>query len=136
MTTAEVRDMAASKKKLWAGRIMSGLVIAFMLFDCAIKLLQLEIVRTSMAQLGYPQSSGLLIGIIEAGCLALYILPRTAVLGAILLTGIYGGAIASHVRLNDPLFSHVLFGVYLGLLTWGGLYLRDEKLRALIPFRR
>jgi hypothetical protein len=115
---------------------MSGLVIAFMLFDCAIKLLQLEIVRTSMAQLGYPQSSGLLIGIIEAGCLALYILPRTAVLGAILLTGIYGGAIASHVRLNDPLFSHVLFGVYLGLLTWGGLYLRDEKLRALIPFRR
>jgi DoxX-like family len=128
--------MAASKKKLWAGRIMSGLVIAFMLFDCAIKLLQLEIVRTSMAQLGYPQSSGLLIGIIEAGCLALYILPRTAVLGAILLTGIYGGAIASHVRLNDPLFSHVLFGVYLGLLTWGGLYLRDEKLRALIPFRR
>jgi hypothetical protein len=128
--------MAASKKKLWAGRIMSGLVIAFMLFDCAIKLLQLEIVRTSMAQLGYPQSSGLLIGIIEAGCLALYILPRTAVLGAILLTGIYGGAIASHVRLNDPLFSHVLFGVYLGLLAWGGLYLRDEKLRALIPFRR
>jgi hypothetical protein len=128
--------MVASKKKLWAGRIMSGLVIAFMLFDCAIKLLQLEIVRTSMAQLGYPQSSGLLIGIIEAGCLALYILPRTAVLGAILLTGIYGGAIASHVRLNDPLFSHVLFGVYLGLLTWGGLYLRDEKLRALIPFRR
>jgi len=128
--------MAASKKKLWAGRIMSGLVIAFMLFDCAIKLLQLEIVRTSMAQLGYPQSSGLLIGIIEAGCLALYVLPRTAVLGAILLTGIYGGAVASHVRLNDPLFSHVLFGVYLGLLAWGGLYLRDEKLRALIPFRR
>lgn len=115
---------------------MSGVVITFMTLDCAIKLAQLEVVKRSMIQLGYPPGLGLAIGAIETICLVLYVVPRTAVLGAILLTAVYGGAIASHLRLGDPLFTHVLFGVYLGLLAWGGLYLRDESLRSLIPFRR
>jgi hypothetical protein len=89
-----------------------------------------------MAPLGYPVQQGLTFGIIEAICLLLYILPQTAVLGAILLTGLLGGSVAAHMRVGDPLFSHVLFGVYVGILAWGGLYLHDDRLRALIPFRR
>jgi len=134
MTTLDIATPAPSRALSWTGWTMSGLVIAFMTFDCVIKLAQLDIVKRSMTQLGYSPGSALLIGLIEALCLVLYAVPRTAVLGAILLTAVYGGAIASHLRLGDPLFSHVLFGVYLGLLAWGGLYFRDGKLRALIPF--
>jgi hypothetical protein len=89
-----------------------------------------------MKQLGIPPELDRLIGAIELVCLVLYAFPRTAVLGAILFTAIYGGAITSHMRLEDPLFSHTLFGVYLGLLAWGGLWFRDERVRALLPFRR
>jgi hypothetical protein len=121
---------------LWVGRVTTGLVALFLAFDSAIKLMQLDVVREAMVPLGYPDYLGLVIGTIEAICLVLYVVPQTAVLGAILITGVLGGAIASHLRVGDPLFSHVLFGVYVGILAWGGLYLRDDRLRVLIPFRR
>jgi hypothetical protein len=124
------------KAMLWVGRVTTGLVALFLAFDSAIKLMQLDVVREAMVPLGYPDYLGLVIGTIEAICLVLYVVPQTAVLGAILITGVLGGAIASHLRVGDPLFSHVLFGVYVGILAWGGLYLRDDRLRVLIPFRR
>jgi len=125
-----------STPALWTGRGLSTLFVLFMLFDVAIKLLRLPIVEASMAQLGYPAGLGLPIGVIEALALVLYLIPRTAVLGAVLFTGVFGGAIASHLRVGDPLFSHTLFGVWLGLFAWGGLWLRDARLRALFPWRR
>jgi hypothetical protein len=121
---------------LWVGWTVSGLLLAFMTFDTFIKLLDLPVVVDTMKQLGIPPSLDRLIGAIELVCLVLYAFPRTAVLGAILFTAIFGGAITSHMRLEDPLFSHTLFGVYLGLLAWGGLWFRDERVRALLPFRR
>ncbi|MBI1775342.1 MAG: DoxX family protein [Proteobacteria bacterium] len=120
---------------IWTGRIMSGLVILFLIFDGVTKLIKIDPVVEAFAQLGYPDSLALPIGIIVLACAALYANPQTAILGAILLTGLLGGAIASHVRVGDPIFTHVLFGAYLGVLAWGGLYLRDEKLRALLSLR-
>ena len=125
-----------SNTSIWAGRIISGLVVAFLLFDGAIKLIPLEIVTETSAQLGIPTHLARTLGILTLLCAVLYAFPRTAVLGAILMTGYLGGAIYTHLRAGSPMFSHTLFGVYLGLLMWGGLYLRDERLRALIPFRR
>ena len=121
----------------WAGWVMAGLVIAFMLMDATMKLLALPIVLESGAPLGFTgvnMARGL--GTILLACTILYAMPRTALLGAILLTGYLGGAVATHVRVGSPLFTHVLFGVYLGVLIWGGLYLRDGRLRALIPLRQ
>lgn len=125
-----------SKTALWTGRVLTGIVTLFLVLDSAMKLLQLDAVREAMAPLGYPAGLGLVIGVIEAICLLLYIVPRTAVLGAILLTGLLGGSAAAHLRVGDPLVTHVLFGVYVGILAWGGLYFRDERVRALIPLRR
>ena len=125
-----------NKVLLWTGRVLSILVVLFLAMDCTMKLLDLQPVKTAMIQLGWPVGLDRLIGGIELVCLVLYAIPRTSILGAILTTGLLGGAIASHLRQGDPLFSHVLFGVYVGLMAWGGLYLRDEKLRALIPLRR
>ena len=125
-----------SKTALWTGRVLTGIVTLFLVLDSAMKLLQLDAVREAMAPLGYPAGLGLVIGVVEAICLLLYIVPRTAVLGAILLTGLLGGSAAAHLRVGDPLVTHVLFGVYVGILAWGGLYFRDERVRALIPLRR
>lgn len=125
-----------SKTALWTGRVLTGIVTLFLVLDSAMKLLQLDAVREAMAPLGYPAGLGLVIGVIEAICLLLYIVPRTAVLGAILLTGLLGGSAAAHLRVGDPLVTHVLFGVYVGILAWGGLYFRDERVRPLIPLRR
>ena len=119
-----------------AGRVLSALAIVFLTFDVAIKLVQLPVVGETMAQLGYAPELGLTIGIVELLCLVLYVVPRTALLGAILWTAVLGGAIASHVRVDSPLFSHVLFGVYLGLFLWGGLFLRSARLRELLPLTR
>ncbi|AZO77173.1 MULTISPECIES: DoxX family protein [unclassified Bosea (in: a-proteobacteria)] len=123
--------------QLWIGRIMSGLVVAFLVFDGGIKLAPLAIVTETMQQLGYSGSQELArgLGVMTLGIALLYALPRTSVLGAILLTGLLGGAMATHLRVGSPLFSHLLFGLYLGLLAWGGLYLRDPRLRRLIPVR-
>lgn len=127
-----------SKFMLWAGRIITGVVILFMTFDTGVKLIEMDIVRETMLQLGYPLrlASGFEIGVIEAICLVLYVIPRTSVLGAILLTAVMGGAIASHLRVGSPLPTHTLFGVYLGILIWAGIYLRNPRLRELIPVQR
>ena len=127
-----------SKWATWIGYGLSGLVILFMLFDGGIKLVPLDVVITATAELGYPASVGLArgLGILALVCTALYAHPRTSVLGAILLTGYLGGTVATHLRADSPVFSHMLFGVYLGIMLWGGLYLRDDRLRALIPYRR
>jgi DoxX-like protein len=125
-----------SKGRLWTGRIMSALPALFLLVDGVGKLIKPAPVVEGTVQLGYPESVLLGLGIVLLTCTILYTIPRTAILGAILLTGYLGGAIATHVRVGSPLFSHILFPVYLAMLIWGGLYLRDERLRALIPLRR
>jgi len=120
---------------LWTGRVMSAIVVLFLLMDAGMKLADVEPVQEAAQQLGWPLTLDRVLGVIVLACLVLYAVPRTAVLGAILITGLLGGAIAAHLRLLDPLFTHTLFGVYLGLFAWGGLWLRDERLRALIPLR-
>jgi hypothetical protein len=126
-----------SKFSRWTGRVLSGLVIVFLLFDGAIKLVPWPIVTETMDRMGYGSSENFArtLGAITIVCTVLYAVPPTSILGAILLTGYLGGAIASHVRLDSPLLSHTLFGLYLGLTLWGGLWLRDRSLRELIPFR-
>jgi hypothetical protein len=130
--------MPVSKPARWLGRILSGLVIVFLLFDGAIKLVPWPVVTETMDKMGYGSSENLArsLGIITVVCTVLYSVPPTSILGAILLTGYLGGAMASHVRIDSPLFTHTLFGLYLGLMVWGGLWLRDPILRNLIPFRR
>jgi len=125
-----------TKTKTIAGWVLTGLFTAFMLFDVGIKLVRLPIVGETLAGLGYPPEQGFLIGVIEAICLALYLVPRTSLLGAVLMMGVFGGAIASHMRLEHELFGFTLFGVYLGLMMWGGLWLRDPALRQTFPIRR
>ena len=127
-----------SKPARSTGRVLSGLVIVFMLFDGAMKLVPWPIVTETMDKMGYGSSEGMArsLGIITIVCTVLYAVPPTSILGAILLTGYLGGTIASHLRIGSPLFSHTLFGLYLGLMVWGGLWLRDRSLRSLIPFRR
>lgn len=125
-----------SKSQLWAARIMSGIVILFMLMDSIMKFFQPAEVITGTTELGYATHHILPLGILGFISILLYAYPKTSILGAILLTGYWGGAIATHMRLDNPLFSHLLFPVYLGILAWGGLWLRDKKLRNLFPFRK
>jgi hypothetical protein len=131
-------DTEVSKPARITGRVMSGVVILFLLFDGAIKLVPLPVVTETMDKMGWGASDTLArsLGIITIVCTLLYSVPPTSILGAILLTDYLGGAIASHLRIGSPLFTHTLFGLYLGLMVWGGLYLRDGNLRALLPFRR
>lgn len=120
----------------WTGRVMSGSAILFLAPNTVIKLIDHPIVQAVMSDLGWPLKFDRLIGVIELVCLALYAIPRASVLGMVLTTGLIGGAIATNLRAEQPLFSHILFGVYLGVWMWLGLWLRDPKLRAMIPFRR
>jgi len=120
----------------WIGWGMTGLMVVFLLFDSLAKLALEQHVVEATTKIGYPVDVIRPLGLICFVSTVLYAIPRTAVLGAILLTSYLGGAIASKVRIEDPLFSSVLFGVYFGLLVWGGLYLRDERLRSLLPLRR
>lgn len=128
----------SNAKMLWAGRILSGLAILFLAMDAAGKLFAPEMMIANSPPLGLPEEVGFhrMLGAILAICVALYAIPQSRFLGAILITGFLGGAIASHVRVGSPLFSHTLFGVYIGLMVWGGLWLRDDRLRALIPFAK
>ena len=119
-----------------AGWIVSGLVGAFLAMSASLKFFTPDIVRETMGGLGWPAHHDLMIGIIETVCVVLYLVPRTSVLGAVLETALLGGAIATNVRVDNPLFSHELFGVYLGMLVWLGLWLRDGRVRALLPLRR
>lgn len=123
---------------VWTGRGLSGLYVLFMLgASIAPKFLMADMVaEQSMTPLGWPAKYLLLIAAIELGCVILYVIPRTSLLGAVLMTGLLGGAIAANLRVENPLFSHTLFGVYLGLFMWGGLWLRDASLRAIFALRR
>ena len=127
---------AVSKKVLWTGYVLSALPTLFLLMDSVMKLLKLEVVVKTTVQLGFPESVIVGLGIVLLACVILYVIPGTSVLGAILLTGYLGGAVATHVRVGDPLFSHLLFPVYLGVLLWGGLVLREPRLRQLMPLRK
>jgi hypothetical protein len=123
---------AVSNKSLWAGRIISGVTILFLLFDSSVKLMNLPAAAEATVRLGYPARLLLAIGIAELVCVVLYVIPRTSILGAILLAGYLGGATATQVRLEDPWF---FFPIVIGMLVWLGLYLRDERLRELVPLR-
>lgn len=120
----------------WLGWVLSGLFIVFMIFDGGIKLVPLQPVIDTMTGLGYPVETARTLGIISLVCTLLYAIPRTSVLGAVLLTAYLGGAVATNLRVGTPLFSHELFGVYMGLFAWGGLWLRNAKLRAIFPVIR
>ena len=126
-----------SRATLWAGRILTGLFAVFILgASVAPKLLHMPIAEEIMAQLGWPAGFAFMIGLIELGCLILYLIPRTSVLGAVLMMGLLGGAMATQIRAGSPLFSHILFSLSLGLFMWGGLGLRNPQLRALFPVAR
>ncbi len=122
---------------LWTGRFLTGLFALFMLgASITPKLFQMPVAEETLAQLGWPSGYAFLIGLIELACLMLYLIPRTSVLGAVLMMGLLGGATATQIRAESPLFSHILFSLYLGLFMWGGLWLRDQRLRAIFPIVR
>lgn len=118
------------------GRVLSGVAVLFLLFDSAGKLFEVQPVIDGTLQLGYPRDIVFTLGIILLTCVVAYVVPHTAAFGAVLLTAYLGGAVATHVRVENPLFSHVLFPTYVAALLWGGLLLRDRRLRACLPFRR
>lgn len=119
-------------KAIWVGRILSGLGVLFLAIDAAMKLIMHPVAVKGTTELGYPASVIFGLGVLQAILLLIYVVPRTAVIGAVLWTGYLGGAIATHVRLGNPLFSHVLFPVYVAVLLWGGLWLRDTRVREVI----
>jgi hypothetical protein len=122
---------------IWTGRVLTGIFALFMLgASIAPKLLGMPVAEETMLQLGWPSGYTLMIGLIELTCLVLYLIPRTSVFGAVLTMGLLGGAMATQIRADSPLFSHVLFSLYLGLFMWGGLWLRDPRLRTLFPVAR
>jgi hypothetical protein len=125
-----------SKSQLWTGRVLSTLAVLFLIFDGVLKLVKPAMVVEATVKLGYPESMITPIGIVLLSCVALYCIPATRVFGAILLTGYLGGAVATHTRVGDPLFSHILFPTYVASLLWLGLYLRDPGLRAFVPLRK
>ncbi len=124
---------APTKRALLAARILGGVAILFLLFDSVTHVMRIPPVEEAFAGLGFPVRFAVGLGIVELVCLLLYVMPRTAALGAVLLTGYLGGAIATNLRIEAPLFSHVLFPVYVAALLWGALLLRDARLRALLP---
>ena len=126
------RTFSPGRARLWTGRVLSALVTAFLLFDVSLKLLHPPMVVEGTAKLGFPESSILVTAIVLLGSLVLHLVPRTAVLGAVLLTGYLGGAVATHLRVGDPVFSHTVFPVYVGVLIWAGLVLRRPLLLPLL----
>ena len=128
-------QLSPSQLSKISGRLLSALAIVFLLFDATIKVLQLPVAIDATKQLGYPSNIVLTLGMIQLICLALYLIPRTAIFGAILWTGYLGGAVATHVRVGNPLATHILFPIYVAALLWGGLWLRDQRLRELLPLR-
>jgi len=133
--TQAVTPLTNSKAKVYTGRVLSGLVALFLTFDAVMKFVNPAPVIEASAHLGLPNNLVFGIGATLLICTILYAIPRTSVLGAILLTGYLGGAVLSHLRVGDPLFSHVLFPSYMGVILWGGLYLREPRLRALLPLK-
>lgn len=119
----------------WTGRGLSGLAVLFLLFDGTGKLFQVQPVVEGTLQLGYPRDAVFTLGVILVACVLVYVIPRTSVLGALLLTGYLGGAVATHVRVESPLLTHALFPIYVAAVLWVGLLLRDARLRGLLPIR-
>lgn len=136
MSTATTPVTAESGSARTVGWVLSGLVGAFLLFDAVGKLLKIGPVEDSAAELELPMHIIVPIGVVLLLCTVLYLVPRTAPLGAVLLTGYLGGAVLTNWRVEKPLFSTVLFAVYVGIAVWAGLYLRDRKVRELLPLRR
>ena len=132
---AAAPDRLRSRKTLWAGRVMSGAATLFLLVDATVKVLELPPALEGTTQLGYPASVVFGLGMLQLACLVMYLVPRTSVLGAVLWTGYLGGAVATHVRVGNPLFTHTLFPIYVAALLWGGLWLRDERVRSVLPLR-
>jgi DoxX-like family len=129
-------EPSVSIGRLWTGRVLGILPALFLLLDGIMKLMRPEMVVKTTVQIGYSEDIIVPLGIVLLVCTILYLIPQTSVLGAILLTGYLGGAVATNARIGSPLFSHILFPVYIGVLIWGGLFLRDPRVSALIPFRR
>jgi len=129
-----VRTLSVPKWKLWTGRVISAIVILFLLFDSVAKLMKIAPVKQACLELGYPESLVVPIGALLFICTVVYLIPRTSIFGAVLLTGYLGGAVASQVRVGNPLLSQALFPIYFGALIWVGLYLRDARLRVFNPF--
>jgi len=126
-----------SSALLWTGRVLTGVFALFMLgASVAPKLLGMPVAEEAMSQLGWPPGYVVFIGLVELTCVVLYLIPRTSVLGAVLMMALFGGAMATKMRVESPLFTHTLFSIYLGLFMWGGLWLRDPAVRSLFPFRR
>jgi hypothetical protein len=137
-TAAPATARTAGGGAVWAGRILSGLVVLFLLLDSAMKLVPLQVVVDTTRDLGWPTDPVTLraLGVVLIASALLYAYRPSSILGAILITAYLGGAVATHVRIGSPLFSHVLFGVYVGIATWAGLWLREPRLRALLPLQR
>jgi hypothetical protein len=123
-------------KALWAGRVVSALVVLMLLADSVAKIIKAAAVLKAQAELGFPDSLTVGIEFVLLICTCVYAIPRTSILGAVLLTGFLGGAVAVKLRIGDSLFGQILFPVYIGLIVWGGLFLREDRLRALIPLLR
>ncbi|MDP8919327.1 MAG: DoxX family protein [Pseudomonadota bacterium] len=136
--TAPAFSKSASSGMVWTGRILSGLVVLFLLLDGAMKLVPLQEVIDTVSQLGWPTDpvTWRVLGVLLIAYALLYAYPRTSLIGAILITAYLGGAVATHARIGSPLFSHTLFGVYVGIIAWAGLWLRAPRLRALLPIMR
>ncbi len=130
--TTQTLSISEAVARTWTGRILSAIPVLFLTFDAVIKLANIPAVAEASERIGLPAHLVPGIGAILLCCVALYVVPRTAPLGAVLLTGYLGGAIFVHVRIEDPLFSHTLFPVYVAALVWGGLYLRDDRVRRLV----
>jgi DoxX-like family len=136
VAASSASTLSGSRWPIWTGRTLSSLVVVFLVMDASMKIAALSIVTESAPTVGWTGDPGFwrAMGALLLAITALYAWPRTAVLGAILLTGYLGGAVATHLRMSDPLFSHTLFGVYLGVVLWGGLWFRDARVRNLLPF--
>ena len=132
----ETTQKPASKKAVWTGRALTGVAVAFMLFDSITKILKVDAVVKASAQFGYPVSLLSAIGIILLCCIVVYVIPRTSILGALLITGYLGGAVEANLRIGTPLFTNALFPVYFAVLVWAGLFLRDKELWNILPLRR
>ena len=136
MVTAIQANPAVSTKALWTSRVMRAIVVLFLLMDAGIHLATPAPVVQAMNQLGFPLNVTVVIGVIELACTALYVIPATSLLGAVLLTGYLGGAVAAHMRVGNPIFEAYIFPTLVGALLWGGLLLIDSRLRALLTTRR
>jgi DoxX-like family len=133
---ATIESGPQSSGRLWAGRVLTALPVLFLLFDVVVHFTKPAPVVTAFEALGWSASLSVPLAIIELACLVLYLIPRTSVLGAVLLTGYLGGAVATNLRVGAPLITNVLFPVYVGVFLWGGLYLRDARLREMFPLQK